>query len=99
MADKDNDALMIRAMGNAVTDLQVRYRAATLDDQAVLAGPLKEMTEDYSDHVARLIKAGTITSDDELAEMASIQKSITDKASRQDLLLAIAKIIALIAAS
>ena len=99
MPVKDNDAEMLRVMGNTITDLQIRYRAAKLDDQAVLITPLKELLQDYGDYQARLLKAGTITSDAELAQMKAIQTAISDDADRQDLLIAIAKIVALIAAA
>lgn len=99
MPVKDNDAEMLRLMGNTITDLQVQYRAASLEDQAILAAPLNELLEDYGIYQARLLKAGTITDDDELAEMAAIQRSISDNATRQELLTAIAKIVALIAST
>lgn len=99
MTTQDNDSEMLRAMGNAITDLQVRYRMATLDDQAMLIGPLKEMLRDYGAYQARLIKAGTITSDAELEEIKAIGDSISDAATRQELLLAFARITALIASA
>lgn len=99
MPVKDNDAEMLRVMGNTITDLQIKYRAATLDDKAVLIAPLKELLQDYGDYQARLLKAGTITSEAELAQMKAIQTAISDDADRQDLLIAIAKIVALIAAA
>lgn len=97
MPTQDNDAEMLRAMGNTITDLQVQYRAASLEDQAILAVPLKEMIQDYGDYQARLLKFGTITSDAELVEMTAIQNSISDNATRQELLIAISRIVALIA--
>jgi hypothetical protein len=99
MPAQDNDAEMLRAMGNTITDLQVRYRSSSLEDQAVLSGSLKEIIQDYADYQARLLKSGTITSDADLAEMKSIQDSISDNAARQELLIAISKIVALIASA
>ncbi len=95
----DNDAAMLRAMGDAITDLQVQYRAATLEDQALLGPKLRELLSDYGEYQARLLKDGTITTDEELAEMREIAKSISDAADRQGMLIAIAKLIALIAAA
>lgn len=99
MPNQDNDAEMLRIMGNNITDLQVRYRAASLEDQAVLAGPLKELIQDYGDYQSRLLKSGTITDDAELAEMKAIQSAISDDATRQELLVAISRIVALIASA
>lgn len=96
---KDNDAAMLRAMGGAITDLQVQYRAATLEDQALLGSKLRELLSDYGEYQARLLKDGTITTDEELAEMREIARSISDAADRQGMLIAIAKLIALIAAA
>jgi hypothetical protein len=99
MCTNDNDAAMLKVMGNTITDLQVQYRAATLEDQSILIVPLRELIKDYGDYQARLLKSGTITSEDELAEMDSIRSSISQNASRQEMLIAIAKIIALIASA
>lgn len=99
MSKEDKDALMLRHMGNTITDLQVQYRSASLEDQVILRNPLKELLHDYGVYQARLLKAGTITSDKELAEMKGIQTSITNNANRQEMLIAIFKIIALVAAT
>lgn len=99
MTTQDNDAEMLRIMGNTITDLQIQYRAASLDDQAILITPLKEMIRDYGEYQARLLKVGTITTNEELAEMKAIQESIRNAATRQELLIAFAKIIALIASA
>lgn len=96
---QDNDAQMLRVMGNTITDLQVQFRAASLEDQTILATPLRELMTDYGNYQAKLLKAGTITKDSELAEMANIQQSISDNATRQDLLIGMARIVALIAAA
>ena len=97
MLTQDNDREMLRVMMNTITDLQVQYRAASLEDEAVLAAPLKKMIQDYGDYQARLLKSGAITSDADLTEMKAIQNSISDNATRQELLIAISRIAALIA--
>ena len=99
MAALDNDSKMLQALASTITDLQVRYRAAKLEDQAILAGPLKEAMQDYDAFQAKLIKAGTITTDEELKEIEAIQNSITANAGRQVLLLALSRAIALMAAA
>ncbi len=99
MSTQDNDAEMLRLMGNTITDLQIGYRAASLENQAILAAPLKEMIQDYGDYQARLLKSGTITGDAELAEMNTIQSAISDAATQQELLVTISKIVALIAST
>ncbi|RZI42584.1 hypothetical protein EGT07_11315 [Herbaspirillum sp. HC18] len=99
MPEQDNDSTMLRMMGNAITDLQVKFRRSTLEDQAILKVPLMEMLDDFGVYQARLLKAGTITTEDELSEMRAIAMSISDKANRQEMLLAISKIVALIAAA
>lgn len=99
MSKKDNDAEMLRTMGNMITDLQVKYRAASLEDQVALKTSLNELLLDYSDYQARLLKVGTITTDKELTEMIEIQRSVSESASKQDMLLAISKVIAFIASA
>lgn len=99
MGIRDKDAAMLRHMGNAITDLQVQFRAATLEDQAVLSGPLRELLTDYGKYQARLLKSGTITTEAELEEIRDIQTSISTAASRQEMLIAISRIVSLIAAA
>ena len=99
MPNQDNDTEMLRVMGNTITNLQIQYRSASLEEQGNLCTPLKDMLQNYGKYLTRLLKAGTITTDAELAEMKAIQNSISEKARLQDLLIAIAKIAALIASA
>ena len=96
---KDNDAEVLRKMGNAITNLQVTYRGLPLEDQAIVLPRLRELMDDYSDYEARLIKDGTITSDEELGEIEKIAAEVSAAATRQTMLIAIARAIAIIAAA
>lgn len=95
--NKDNDAVLLQQMGNAITDLEVKFRAASLEDRMTLRPALEELLDDYAEYRLRLLKEGVITDDSELAEMRKIQTEIDAAAQKQDLMKAIARSIAFIA--
>lgn len=93
----DRDALMLQKMGNALIDLQVKYRNSSLSERMALKPALEELLNDYAEYQLRLIKEGVITTEEELKEMEEIQEEIDQAAKVEDMLKAIAKTIAFIA--
>ncbi len=93
----DRDAEMLQKMGNALVDLQVKYRNSSLSERMAIKPALEELLNDYAEYQLRLIKEGVITTDDDLKEMADIQKEIDQAARLEDMLKAIARTIAFIA--
>ena len=93
----DNDAAMLQKMGDALTDLQVKYRASNLADRMALKPSLEELLQDYSAYQLKLIKEGTITTDDDLKAMDDIKSDIDEAAKTEELAAALAKTIAFIA--
>jgi len=94
---QDNDAVMLEQMGNSVTDLEVKFRASSLDDRVAMRPSLVELLNDYASYRLRLLKEGVITNDADLEEMQKIQQQIADAAQKQDLIKAIARTVAFIA--
>lgn len=94
----DKDAQMLEKMGNAIIDLEVKYRSSNLSDRAALKPVLEELLMDYAEYQLRLIKEGVITIDDDLREMDEIRAEIDKAAKREALLKALARTIAFVAA-
>lgn len=92
----DNDAEMLRRMGNQITDLQVKYRALPLNEQMVVHPALKQLLADYARYQAKLLMIGIITTDDDLTEIGQLQQSVDAAANTMDLLAAIGKLIGFI---
>lgn len=90
----DNDALMLEKLGDALTRLQVKYRAAGLSDRMLMRPSLEELLSDYTAYQLKLIKEGVISTDADLAEMEDIRQQINQAADTQQLMAAIAKTIA-----
>ncbi|NWG76484.1 MAG: hypothetical protein HXY24_18090 [Rubrivivax sp.] len=93
----DNDTKMIKEMGKALIDLQVKYRSSRLSDRMTLKPALEELLDDYAELQIRLIKEGVITTDEDLEEMAKIKEEINRAAKQEALMKVIARTIAFIA--
>lgn len=94
----DNDARMIEALGTALTELQLRYRAANLRDRLILKPALAELLDDYARYQVKLLKEGVITTDEDLAEMKQIREAIENAARNQELVAALGRTLAFVAA-
>lgn len=88
---KDNDSVMLERLGFAVVDLQVKYRAASLDERLVLRPQLDELLERYATYQVKLLENGVITTDAELREMEAIRGEIDQAAATQQLIAALAR--------
>jgi hypothetical protein len=93
----DNDSQMLRLLGNALIDLQIRYRAAPLADRMAMKHSLDQLLMDYAHYQIRLMKEGTITTEDDLREMAAIRAEVEQAAATQQVVVALAKTIAFVA--
>jgi hypothetical protein len=93
----DNDTKMLAAMGNALVDLQVKYRNSSLADRMAIKPSLDELVSDYAEFQLRLLKEGVVSTDEELKEMQQIKVDIDKAANTQKLLVALARTIAFVA--
>lgn len=87
----DNDAQMIKSMSNALIDLQVKYRASGVADRMQLKPALDDLLDKFAKYQILLLKEGTITTESDMAEMASLKKDIDAAANKQQMIAAIAK--------
>ncbi len=94
---QDNDAVMLQKMGYAITDLEVKFRASSLEDRIAMRPSVEQLLNDYADYRMRLLKEGVITTDADLEEMKKIKKDIDSAAKKQELIKAIARTAAFIA--
>jgi hypothetical protein len=53
------DAEQLEVLGNELTDLQVRYRAASVSERLKLAGLMIANKAEYAELQAKIIKANT----------------------------------------
>lgn len=93
----DNDAAMFDAMGSALIDLQLKYRAASVADRMLMRPTLEQLTNDYAKYQLRLLNEGVITTDADLAEMDTIKAAIDQAADRQELIAALGRTVAFVA--
>jgi hypothetical protein len=93
----DKDARMLEIMGNALVDLQVKYRNSSLSDRMAMKPALDELIKDYAEYQLRLLKEGVITTDEDLQGMDEIKREIDQAARLEEMLKAIARTIAFIA--
>ena len=65
MADNgnDNDAVMLEEVGNALIDLEVKFRASALNDRIVLRSDLEKLLSSYGEYRLELLEEGVITTD------------------------------------
>ena len=92
----DNDAKMLKRLGNQITNLQVKYRGLSLDEQMSIQPALVQLLEEYGRYQAKLVMIGIITTDDDLTEIQKLKKSVDDTANKIDMLAAIGKLISFI---
>jgi ribosomal 50S subunit-associated protein YjgA (DUF615 family) len=92
----DNDAEMLKQMGNQITNLQVKYRGLPLDEQMSVHPALVQLLEEYARYQAKLLMIGIITNEKDLKEIRELKKSADDAADKMDLLVAIGKLISFI---
>jgi hypothetical protein len=93
----DNDAKMLKEMGDALVDLQVKYRSSSLIERMALKPSLEELLNDYADYQLRLLKEGEITTEGDLQEMANIREEVDKAADIQTMAKVVARTIAFIA--
>ncbi len=93
----DNDKQMLKEMGDALTNLQIKYREADLATRMTLKPSLDELTRDVNNYQLRLLKEGVISTGEDLKEMTKIKKAVDEAASKQQLAEAIARTIEFVA--
>ena len=93
----DNDTIMLNELSAKVSTLDIKYKMSSFEDQAVLGPQLAELWNDWVTFRIKLMKAGVITTNEDLEAMETIKAEIDAAADRQAMILAIARTIAFIA--
>ena len=94
---EDKDAVMLEEMGNTLIDLQVKFRASTLNERMELRPELEKVLNSYGQYRLKLLDDGVITDGNDLAEIRLIQQEIDNAARKEALLKAILRTAAFIA--
>jgi hypothetical protein len=92
----DNDAEMLRLLGNQITDLQVKYRALPINEQMEIFPALKQLLEEYARYQSKLLMVGIITTGADLSEMQRLKVTVDEAANKMELLAAFGKLISFI---
>lgn len=92
----DKDADMLNILGNQITDLQVKYRALSLDEQMVIHPALMKLLQEYSQYQSKLLMIGIITTEADLIEIRAIKNAVNAAAKKMEMLTAIAKLISFV---
>jgi len=91
-AANDTDLARVEAASPAVTEIDRRYRKATINDQIKLKPKRDEAFAAYSLARLKLLEAGTISTDHDLADMLALKAEIDRAAITQDLIIAAARV-------
>lgn len=91
-ATNDTDLELVEAAFSAVTEIDRRYRKATINDQIKLKPKRDEAFAAYSLARLKLLEAGIISTDQDLADMLALKAEIDRAAITQDLIIAAARV-------
>ena len=97
MAQDDLDGQVLRAAGNAVIELDVRYRLASFTEQMELGPERDRAFNAYAFARINLIRNGIVTTEQDVAEMQALQQQMQEAADKAALLAVAAKIAARLA--
>lgn len=88
----DPDAQVLQAASEAVTAIDLRYRAASFADKLVLGPERDRAFSAYLDARLQLLADGVICTADDVAEMAKLRDEVNAAAGRQSLLVAAGRV-------
>ncbi len=91
-ADRDIDLDLVGAAFSPVTEIDRRYRKATIADQIKLKPKRDEAFAAYSLARLKLLEAGMISTDQDLADMRALKTEVDRAAVTQDLIIAAARV-------
>ncbi len=95
MADNDSNAL--KAAADAVTIIDMRYRAASINDKIIMKPQRDAAYDAYSKARLKLLEDGVIATDEDVAELEAIRAEIAQAAETQALMIGAARLIAALA--
>lgn len=89
----DDDAVVLRDLGDTVTMIDVKYRLATPADRLVLKPERDRALEEYARAREALLADGVLCNSSHIAAMRRIQVEIEQAADRQRLVEGIVKLV------
>lgn len=93
----DNDSKTLQAISEAVTAIDLKYRALPFPEQMKLKPERDEAFSKYAEARVTLLEEGITTTDDQVAEMRQIKEEIDKAADTQALIVAAGRLIGFIA--
>ena len=93
----DNDSKVLKAAANAVTEIDMRYRAASIDDKEDLKPKRDAAYDAYSLARLKLLEDGILATDADVALLDEIRLEIEEAAQTQALLIGAGRLIVALA--
>jgi hypothetical protein len=93
----DNDAKALKAAADALTEIDMRYRAASIDDKEDLKPARDAAFDAYSTARLTLLDDGVVATDADVAELERIRGEIATAAQTQALVIGAGRLVAALA--
>ena len=93
----DNDAEVLKAASETVTEIDLRYRAASFDDKILLKPERDKAFHQYQAARLKLLADGMICTEADVAEMQQLRQEVLQAAQTQALLNAIGRTVGFLA--
>jgi hypothetical protein len=89
----DNDSLVLEDASAAVTKIDMKYKAGSINVKRKLKTKRDEAFSEYSNARLRLLQDDTVMKDKDVVEMRRIRAEVEEAANTQKLLVAVGKLI------
>jgi hypothetical protein len=99
MADSDNKAALLNVMSDSINDLEQQFHDSSVADRVVLRPKLADLLQQYQAFRLRMLQDAETVSLADINQMQQIKAEIDAASEKQQLLAAIAKTAAFIAAT
>jgi hypothetical protein len=93
----DTDALTLQEASSAVLRIDLRYRAADINDKIKLKPERDAAFNAYTAARLELLEEGVITTQADVDRMTELRKEVEDAAKVQDLIVAAGRVVAFLA--
>ncbi len=93
----DNDETILKKAAGAATAIDIKYKRASPTDKVILKPERDRAFSVYAASRLKLLEAGTVSSSDDVAEMAEIRKQVGHAKKQQSLIVAIGRFVGFLA--
>lgn len=91
----DRDMLVLRDAGNAVTEIDIRYRVGDINVKRELRDAREQAFAAYSLARLALLRDGILTTEKDLEDMRDLKRQIDEAGDTQDLIVAVLQLVQL----